>query len=358
MSVDISIGSALISNSLSTYSYNVWQDAVTNLTIAAASPSNPRIDVVVAYINLSAVSTTNSNNPGALAFMDVQGIPGSSPVAPNSSAIQTAVGAGVPWIALANVTVPQSATQIVTANIADVRSPFAVRANLWGGSSNTYGHTVPNVADDTVVLANAIQTLNNKTLGNSTSIIWTGWQPASGSFTYAGNNGNKEFLLNTSANLTGVIQPGDKLSVVRGTVPPTQCMSFVSGSSQYATNTSPSGITFTSAFTCEAWVYLNSYGGSTGEVIVNRRNGNSGCWEFMTLATGQVRIMYGDASGNFTSFDTYQSLPLKRWIHVAGVVSSVSSKTGAVYINTTVTLRKQGIFPGIFPGNLREPKAI
>ena len=26
--------------------------------------------------------------------------------------------------------------------------------------------------------------------------------------------------------------------------------------------------------------------------------------------------------------------------------------------DTTVTLRKQGIFPGIFPGNLREPKAI
>ena len=167
MSVDISIGSALLPNSLGTFGYNGWQDAPSNLAIGTASALNPRIDAVVAYINMSAVSSTNSNNPGSLAFMDVQGTPASSPVAPNSSAIQAALGAGVPWIWLAQVTVPQNATQIVTAYIADARPPFATYARIWGGSSNTSGHVVPNVADDTVMLNNATATVKNKTFDSS-----------------------------------------------------------------------------------------------------------------------------------------------------------------------------------------------
>lgn len=331
MSVDISIGACLIGNSTNTFSYNAWQDAASNLSIAAASVLNPRIDAVVAYINMSAVSLSNSNNPGALAFYDVQGTPAGTPTAPNSSAIQSALGAGVYWILLGYVTVPQNATQIVTANISDQRPPFAVHANLWGGTSNTYGHVVPNIADDTVALLNAAQTFQNKTFGAGTVVLWNGWQTPTGTFTYAGNNGNKEFLITTSNDLRSVIQPGDKLSVARGTTPPTQCMSFTAASSQYATVASPAGITFTGAFTCEAWVYLNSYTGQQ-QFIVSRTDNSTGGFALVINANGQVRLYY-ESGANFTDFVSYQSVPLNRWVHIAGAVTSVASKTGVIYIN-------------------------
>lgn len=174
MSVDISIGSALISNSSGTFGISAWIDATANQTIATASGANPRIDAVVAWIDTSVISTITNNNPGSLKFADVQGTVGSSPVAPTDSAVQSSLGAGIAWVRLANVTVPQSATQIVTANIADQRPPFAVRARLWGGSSNTYGHTVPNVADDTVMLLNASQTFTNKIISGTTNDVRAG----------------------------------------------------------------------------------------------------------------------------------------------------------------------------------------
>jgi hypothetical protein len=170
MSVDVSLGSALISNTTNTFGYAAWQDAVSNVAITAANASNPRIDAVVAYINLAAVSTTNNNNPGSLVFTAIAGTPAGSPSAPTNSTIQATLGASVPWVRLANVTVPANATQIVTANIADARPPLAVYARLWGGASNTNGHIVPNVADDTVVLVSATQTLTGKTLGAGNTV--------------------------------------------------------------------------------------------------------------------------------------------------------------------------------------------
>lgn len=202
MSVDISIGTALMNKSDSTYGWAAWQDAVTNLTISAADPSNPRIDAVVAYIDLSVISAVSNNNPGALKFSDVTGTPAGSPTAPSDSAVTSALGAGVPWIRLANVTVGAGATQVVTANIADVRPPFAVHARLWGGSSNTYGHTVPNVADDTVQLLAAAQSPTNKSFDNTSTFTgiklrsMSGWVDANETWTYSSYD---------STNKTGIV---------------------------------------------------------------------------------------------------------------------------------------------------------
>jgi len=334
MSVDISVGSAFVSNQLPTFAYNVWTDAVSNLSIAAASVLNPRIDAVVAYINMSAVSLSNSNNPGALAFFDVQGTPAGSPTAPNSSAIQSALGSGVYWILLGYVTVPQNATQIVTANISDQRPPFAVRANLWGGSSNTNGHTVPNIADDTVALLNAAQTFQNKTFGAGTVVLWNGWQTPTGTFTYAGNNGNKEFLVTTSNDLRSVIGLGDKLSVARGTTPPTQCMSFTAASSQSATKSSPSGIAFTGDFSEGVWLYLLSYPSANACLLGQDSAGGSGSgWEMGIDSLGQIYCFWRNASGTSQGI-TYQSVPLNRWIHIA-TSATVATPTVAIYLNGT-----------------------
>ena len=176
MSVDVSIGDGHFIRPDNAYSYWAWQDAVTNVAITTANPSNPRIDVIAAYIDLTVVNSGSggNGNTGALKFIAVAGTPAGSPVAPNAAAIQAAVGASNPWIQLASVTVPAAAASIVTANIADTRAFIASKLRLWGGSSNTSGHTVPNIADDTVALLAAVQTLTNKTISGTTNKVRAG----------------------------------------------------------------------------------------------------------------------------------------------------------------------------------------
>ena len=54
-------------------------------------------------------------------------------------------------------------TQITNAQITDLCRPIALDAQwLWGGSSNTLGHLVAYVADDTVALLNAAQIFIDK----------------------------------------------------------------------------------------------------------------------------------------------------------------------------------------------------
>jgi hypothetical protein len=71
--------------------------------------------------------------------------------------------------------------------------------------------------------------------------------------------------------------------------------------------------------------------------MINRLDaaGTSGGWAFMMTSAGQLRSLYGTGS-SFTQFDTYQSVPLNQWVHVAAVVSSVSGQTGVFYINGTL----------------------
>lgn len=171
MSVDVAAGTGLIQNPAGTYSLDAWTDATVNTTVSASNPSNPRIDAVVAYIDLSVNTTGSANDPGALKFLDVAGTPAGSPVAPTSGTIQTAVGASNPWVLLANLAIAANATQVVNANVTDKRAAIAFKGKLWGGSSNTVGHTVPNTTDDTVALLVASQALTHKTITDTTNIV-------------------------------------------------------------------------------------------------------------------------------------------------------------------------------------------
>lgn len=116
MNVEISAGEAKIP--YQDYAYAVWSDATETLTIPTASTSGNRIDKIVAYVDRNMTFTsTDINHPGALKLLVVQGTAGSSPVAPTDVQVQSAVGAGNPWINIATITVPINATQIVTSNI-------------------------------------------------------------------------------------------------------------------------------------------------------------------------------------------------------------------------------------------------
>lgn len=333
MSVDIAPGSGNIGLTSSTYPSWGFLTTTDNETVTAADPSNPRHDIVVAYRDMSVISSSSNNNPGALKFKVVAGLPAGSPTDPTSGTIQAAVGSVNPWIPLGRITLPANAGSVVNAYITDIRQPIGWMGNLWGGSSNTNGHVIPNVADDTVLLANAAATVKNKTFDNTNTIITNGWQADKNTYTYNANNGNREFVLTPTSDPTSYLQAGTKVSYTRGTVPSTQSMSFTAASSQYASNASPTGISFTGAFTCEAWVKLLSYPGASQSVgVISRSDNSTGGFYLSISQTGQLVGVYGSSS-TFTTSTTFQSIPLNQYVHVVFVVSSVSSKTVAFYIN-------------------------
>lgn len=136
MTVIVSAGTARISTGTypSSYGYFVGIDTTAGspagevATIGTASGSNPRIDTVVEYVDLSVTASSGTaNNPNnMLKVAVVAGTPAGSPTAPSNSAIQTAIGASNPFIILADVRVNTSVTSISNSNITDRRSLSAV----------------------------------------------------------------------------------------------------------------------------------------------------------------------------------------------------------------------------------------
>ena len=100
-------------------SYYALNDATVNLTIAAADPTNPRIDLVVAAVQDAYYS--GSSNQSVLQV--ITGTAASSPSAPTPPPN---------CVVLAQISVPANATSIVTASITDLRTfvtsyPVALR---------------------------------------------------------------------------------------------------------------------------------------------------------------------------------------------------------------------------------------
>jgi hypothetical protein len=196
MSVDIAAGGGLLVTS-SGEAFHGWNTATVNKAVTAAHGSLNRLDAVVAYINLPDITTATTNNEDALKFAVVAGTPASSPSAPNDAAIQSAVGASNPWIPLAELNITAALSSVTNSQITDRRIPaITTLPYLYGGASNTKGHLVPNVADDTLMLLNATQSSSGKTftasaLNTSTldGTAWltdasAGWIAASGAWTY------------------------------------------------------------------------------------------------------------------------------------------------------------------------------
>lgn len=120
MSVNVSQGRCMI-DSEDDYPYLGFTDDDETVTIATADGSNPRIDAIVAYVDLAIVDDTDPNNPDAFDIVAVAGTPAGSPNAPNDAAIESAIGGGNPFIRLAHVTVGTGVTTITTGNVSDQR---------------------------------------------------------------------------------------------------------------------------------------------------------------------------------------------------------------------------------------------
>lgn len=154
--VKVSLGRAYI-KATSGNAYPVIMDADTNVQITANASGNPRIDVLVLYIDLSASPTPTADNVAKLAV--VAGTPAGSPVAPNSVAIQSAIGASNPYISLGQIAVASGFSSIVSGNITDLRTALVISdiaktkyLNLSEGQVIN-GQIVPSVSSNNLTVA-------------------------------------------------------------------------------------------------------------------------------------------------------------------------------------------------------------
>lgn len=123
MNVTVSTGAGIIGNgTLSGVRFAI--DSPVTVAISAASTANPRMDSVVAYIDKSVSASTSvvdNTDLGIVKFKSVAGTPASAPTAPSTATIQSSIGAGNPYMVLANVTVPKSSTAASSFTITDTR---------------------------------------------------------------------------------------------------------------------------------------------------------------------------------------------------------------------------------------------
>ena len=121
MKVTVAKGNALIRVD-SELSRRVALTSPVDITITAADTTLPRKDLIVIYVDSSVVPTTdNQDNVNMLKLVAVKGVPNVSPQAPDDNAVLQAIGAGNPFIKLAQVTVPAGATNLSNGLILDVR---------------------------------------------------------------------------------------------------------------------------------------------------------------------------------------------------------------------------------------------
>lgn len=123
MNVTVATGAGIIGNgTLSGVRFAI--DAPVTVAVNAASTANPRMDSVVAYIDKSVSASTSvvdNTDLGIVKFKSVAGTPASAPTAPSTATIQSSIGAGNPYMVLANVTVPKSSSAASSFKITDMR---------------------------------------------------------------------------------------------------------------------------------------------------------------------------------------------------------------------------------------------
>lgn len=234
-----------------------------------------------------------------------------------------------------NMADPNSAAD----NVATIVVSRSSSPSTDDGTPPTYSYplAVVTVANGAVAIANgSIRDIRSQVaLNTGTSNAVDGWTAASEAWAVSTgyNKGNKEYEITISGDKTSKYSAGMRIKLARGTTPPTQCADLESSSSQYASRASASvsGVTFTDDFTCEAWVKLESY---ANMVIISRLNtaGTQG-WLFGVSSNGQLKIEgYTTAGGTVRAYNSYQSIPLNQWVHVAATLD-MSGAAATTYIN-------------------------
>ena len=137
MNINISAGEAKIP--YSDYSYAVWSDETETVKVNTSSTSGNRLDRVIAYVDRSMTfADTTVNHPNGLKYIVVAGNPATTPVAPTDAMVQSAIGAGNPFIDLGQIYVPVSSTIITQQNIRTTgRVPMSLSTDLQNTNLTT-----------------------------------------------------------------------------------------------------------------------------------------------------------------------------------------------------------------------------
>ena len=131
MNASISTGDGLISVDAES-AKRIQTTAAETALVPTASASFNRIDSLVAYID-TAVTVNPAfvdNTNDVLKFVVVAGTAASTPLAPTGAAIQSAIGAGKPYLVIADITVPQNAVNLSGATFTN-RAPIIQNTSGW-----------------------------------------------------------------------------------------------------------------------------------------------------------------------------------------------------------------------------------
>lgn len=168
---DIAIAEDVSGNKITV---NNISEAPISVTMSAAPSSNSRIDLIVAYVdNPPQGSATALDNPEACGLITVSGTAAANPVAPNESAIRTAItadgasGSTAYYVILAQITIAAGTTDIVAGNIS-AGSAAGIGAHIRSGISNI---TLPAGRWLIVAVANAVTSAEGSF---TTEITWLG----------------------------------------------------------------------------------------------------------------------------------------------------------------------------------------
>jgi hypothetical protein len=296
MTVAVGSGTAYVTgtpSSQASQTFRVKNSASSNVTISANSSGSTKYDWV--YISLDA---TKLNTPNTAAD-DVATL-----VTSRSSSASSDDGTPPTYgFPLAVVTVANGAVSITNSNVRDLRTQSTISSSTSGTSNDWYSLALS---------PNTVTALGNR----SYSLVFN------------------------STDLTSYISNGMRLKLPRTVTPPTQCADLEASSSQYYSKTSPTGLSFTDDFTCMGWIKLESY---TRGGIIARRNGDTEGWSMAINASGQILFEGLRIAANNVSAVSYQSVPLNKWVHVAGSMDMSGTST-LLYIDgvlvpsaTTVT---------------------
>jgi len=268
--------------------YVGYNDATVTLTIAAANPSNPRIDLVCMTVNDSYYTGATDN----VVLQVITGTPASSPVAPtlpaNSISLATvAVAAGALSITSGNIT---DQRVVVTTNlpIGDITGVTAGTGLTGGGTSGT----VTLAIDSTVATLSGSQTLTNKNLTSGTNTFPSSLATLTGAETLT-----NKILTAPQINLSVNAQTGTTYTTV------------LADNGKLITQSNASAITTTSppfssvAYPVGAQLNFAQYG--AGQVTFAAGSGVTIVSTGATAAAPKLRVQYSTATAICTSQDNW-----------------------------------------------------
>ena len=191
--------------------------------------------------------------------------------------------------------------------------------------SHNQDGTLANNAITTASITDGVVT--NAKLNSDLQQGWINLNDTPETITYNGNR-NYDLVFN-STDLTSTLSTGMRLKLTRTVAAPYRCTTL-NGSTQYFSKSSPNKCTFTSTYSAMGWVKLNGY--SNGAIIGRDSATATGSgWEFFINSVGQPVIYGRNASGNIVG-TSYISIPLNRWVHVAGTMNAATG-SAIIYIN-------------------------